>query len=220
MKFLTVDHETVFTTEEMINWLVRDINSIKEGETLKMMVGEIFCRVYDDSEVTEAFKEAKKREATIQMIAGPVAIIWKRGVRENRVLDLAKQGIIELYYREKRVPLHYRIIGDRDIYIEAPHDPISPAWERKLMKLGSDKEYWISTLKDDFDSLIKTQKVKLSRSPRDDFYLVPIQLFEAFKEDKAIKKEMAEKNIDYNSMSRQDYETYIERIASTQSYSK
>lgn len=132
------------------------------------MAGELNCEVYNHPEVLKAFTEAHERGVKIQIIAGPILSTLED--QETKLIDLVEKGIIELYYRpERHEQPHYRVVDNKNIYTEKSHSPLTSG---EVIKL-EDPKFWAEKLGSDFDVYIEEKMVKLSKTPKEDFLVLP-----------------------------------------------
>ncbi|EKE26872.1 MAG: hypothetical protein ACD_4C00134G0003, partial [uncultured bacterium (gcode 4)] len=112
---------------EFSNDLIRhwksDLLEVIKQEQIYIVSGEsnhcLFVNIKD--ELVEAVKISG---LPILMIAGPVISIEEK-TKSNPVFDLINNGYIELYVSPFRQLSHYRIIGNRKMYLEEYHEALS-----------------------------------------------------------------------------------------------
>jgi integrase len=153
--------------------------------------------------VLNAFRRAKEeKKVRILMIGGPVISV-EESSRENKLLDLVTEKIIELYIRPRRHTLfHYRIISDEKIYIEEPHEAFASPAERYIITPQNPKG-WIKYLEADFDRLISERKVELSQNPKKDFLLLTPS------EIKLVRDKGSKLDKDYDLLTRDEIEELL-----------
>lgn len=138
------------------------------------MSGEATIALYSGPVLQDTFLNAWKRGVQIDFIVGPVLSVGER--RSSLVLRLAEEKKINLYYRSKRTKEHhYRIIDDRFMRLELPHDPVENLdnrFEERVDDRSTIDEY-IQRFKD----LIQTGRgdrftVKRTDNPRNNLLLL------------------------------------------------
>lgn len=179
--------DEVSQTLEQIALLVKHINMAERGDRVRIVGGELCCIVYDHPEVIDAFVMTHKKGAKIQIIAGPILSVWMKKIPpkskmksapKNRIIELVKDGIVELYYRENRAEIHYRVVGNgtaKVVHIESPHVPLAPTGARQRLEIPAQKrEELYNVAKEEFDALISDKKVILSSDPEKDFLVFSV----------------------------------------------
>jgi len=118
----------VFISEFIAN-LARTVKGVKHD--LKMYSGEAHDAVFDNSEFIEAIRYCHKKKISIQVVVGPV-VMKGDNLNSPQILDLAKNGIIKLYFRPTRgTHSHFRIIDDKLLEIQPSHAPLLPLHHRE-----------------------------------------------------------------------------------------
>jgi hypothetical protein len=142
------------------------IKLVKNGGKVKILCGEGNYRVYNQQELIAAFKYAKDvKQATIQVVIGPVVSTDNTGW--NGLLELEKEGKIEIYYRPQRGALfHFGVFEEEGteegaysfLDIEMPHRCLASGEERRRPDLLMDREegrFWADKFSIDFDYWIE-----------------------------------------------------------------
>ncbi len=208
--------DETFTTMGWINLLVKHINMAEKNDVIRIVGGELCCRIYDDSDVLDAFVDAHKKGIKTQIIAGPILSVWMKEessrskakvVHENRMIELVKKRIVELYYRERRAEIHYRIVGNEKskvVHIEAFHNPLAPAPNRQKLQIPDQREEEIyNSAKTDFDSFITSKEVIFSSDPKKEFLILSIDQIEQLNE------KTQKSRININSLTRSQIEKIL-----------
>ncbi|MDI6736589.1 MAG: hypothetical protein QME42_10455 [bacterium] len=176
--------------------IIEGIMSVKRKGNIKILCGEGNHRVYNESQMIDAFRYAKnEKEAVIHVIIGPIVSTDDKG--ENWLLKLEEEKMIDkIYYRPQRgVLFHFGVFekeGTRkDSYsfldIELPHRCIASAKERRTPDLNGEEEnrFWADKFSVDFDYWVE----ELSQKPLKEG--IPIKLT-----DKQFKKFLADVEAD------------------------
>lgn len=204
---MNLENIVSISPEERVASLVHDINSAGKGTTMRIVGGEADCAVYGKPAVVEALKDAKKRNINIQMIVGPVVFVDEEK-RKNIILELYQEGVLQLFYRSYRHEiLHYRIVetkSSKNVYVEAPHAAGGENIDHKFIKLDN-HVFWADKLSEDFDRLIKSNRVKKVTNPEKDLLLLsPSQVARLFMAlNKAGK--------DYDFLSKDEISDYLKK---------
>jgi phosphatidylserine/phosphatidylglycerophosphate/cardiolipin synthase-like enzyme len=96
--------------------VIRVINSARTHIT--MARGEIPPDVYNE-EVAAALRAAHRRGVKITLVCGPEVRMPDEG--PHPVLQLADEGVLDLYYPHQTRPVHFIEADSRTLYLEAPH---------------------------------------------------------------------------------------------------
>lgn len=112
---------------EVINLWKKDLASVAEPETVKIVSGELNCDLYRGikDDILRCMVDFK---AKFEFIAGPI-ISLEDNTGSNAVLELTDNPLLELWISPNRLLSHYRIFGPRFLYIEDYHEALNP--ERK-----------------------------------------------------------------------------------------
>ncbi|MDD3487010.1 MAG: hypothetical protein PHF35_01365 [Candidatus Moranbacteria bacterium] len=143
---------------------------------IRFFSGVAHWMLYSHPFIVDTLRQKKAAGIKIDFIAGPALSIWPAGEdleeRSSGVLDLAEDGIINLFYRYRLedASQHFVIIDDRLVLAEEPHAPLSRLLTRKVHILkGKDICRAFQILFDDF---LDSDKARLSQKPREDFTLM------------------------------------------------
>ncbi|MFH0774427.1 MAG: hypothetical protein V2A53_02880 [bacterium] len=206
----------VTTTLEWIQLLANHIGMAEKNDRIRITGGELCCKIYDSPEVINAFVVANRKGAKIQIISGPILSVWMKkippkskmeSVPKNRIIELVKDGIVELYYRESRAEIHYRVVGNgtaKIVHVESPHSPLAPAINRQKLDISAQKQKELyKVAKEEFDALIADGKVMLSSNPEKDFLVLSVDQI------KELNKKAQEREIDLNSLSHSEIKCFL-----------
>lgn len=151
--------------------LVEYINAVKGPGQIKIFAGEGNCHIYNDPEVSEAFKKARKNGIEIKMIIGPILSVSEE-TGHSLLIDLAKDTI-EMYCRPYRHTLpHYTVTKDLSgilCYVESPHSCLEEVAEIFTEKDG----IWAQKFDRDFDEFIKAYNLQSCRNLEE--VLIPLK---------------------------------------------
>lgn len=135
----------------------KDLSTIQEegneNEEVRIVSGEAFCDLY--YELKKDFLSAVENYGTkFKMIAGPIISVDEK-TYSNAVLDLADDGLIDLWISPYRRLKHYRVFDYRFMYCEEYHETLSS--ERKGSRIRD--LISISKYSSDFDNIISALKL-------------------------------------------------------------
>lgn len=191
------------TDEEKTARLVQQVG--KAHSFIKIVAGEACYKIYDRQEVREAFQNAKEKGVYTTMVSGPIFSTRSKD-KLPVMLMLAKEEVIELYFSAYRWPIHYRIWDENsheDIYVEAPHEAL--AEQREIIEFDN-KKFWIASLENDFEKLIKDEEeVKLTIDPQKDFLIL------TQKEIDYLKQSAADSDREFDLMSKEDLRALLDQ---------
>lgn len=102
--------------EKAAGSLAKDIN--KAHKTIRIVGGTANPEVYNDEKVKNAFNRAIQRSVKIQVVFSEI-----ESDKENIIIELAKEGMIELYKpnRDKVPRNHFRVMDTISVYSEKEH---------------------------------------------------------------------------------------------------
>lgn len=145
------------TKKAVLERLVGLIGKVKAS--LKIETGELNCAVYNDPAIVKGFAQIKNKVQITVQCSG-VICVDKEG--HNNIIDLWKQGALELYTRKVRGNKIHRWIADEThIYSEDFHNPCVDVKERNVMVLGSEQEEnWAKKGSEIFMSKISDNELK------------------------------------------------------------
>lgn len=92
------------------------------AQTTKILcgVGGESCLEIFSPETVKALREAHERGVVISFITGPVQICGTDG--KAPLIELSREGVIDLFYSNKRQQEHYWV-SERQVFYEEPHEP-------------------------------------------------------------------------------------------------
>lgn len=140
---------------------------------------EASIRQYDDHIYRYIHLLAKHLKITLNefprlhFIVGPVINVSTL-TGKSVIIELFKEGLLNLYYSEYRQPVHFRIGGwDREkrtgkptninVCIEKPHSPLAPIYTRKAILLNQkikSHQAKIKKMEGQFQSLIESKAIQ------------------------------------------------------------
>lgn len=153
---------TKLTKQEAIKRLSLDFKSCESQEVVRIVSGELNCEIWNHASVENSVQNAiHKRRINLKCIAGPLISVDDNG--DNTILNLALDKKIELYLAPHRMLIHYRVFGDRFVYIENYHQAIEKADNREGYYAMNEDGFGKSEIRrytDDFDSRVELLHLK------------------------------------------------------------
>jgi hypothetical protein len=107
---------------KIIQSWIDDLNTVQPRDVIRIVSGEAFYKLVSDLE--KPLLDAKRKGATIKIIAGPIISVDEKN-KSNIILELAEKKALELWISPFRQLSHYRIIGQRLVFKENYHYPLS-----------------------------------------------------------------------------------------------
>jgi len=146
----------------VIRMIVRDFYESRSGEEVKFITGEGNTVIWNHGLVKKATLEAMDRGVKIRCIVGPV---MKAENGYNFLLEQALQPNprITMYVAPRREPTHYRIYGERKLWIEKYHEPLAKQENRRGRYVLADNPFGVFTIQKylrDFEVLIRVYKLE------------------------------------------------------------
>ena len=116
--------------------LARDFYECKPGESVRLITGE--GTIWNDDRVRRALQHALDIGVKVKCIVGPVIKVVNDS---NFLLELALQKKITMYVTSRREWTHYRVFGERCVWVEKYHEPLAPSKERKGKYIENNNNY-------------------------------------------------------------------------------
>lgn len=159
--------ENTITLEQKAEKIAEKVKLVAEGGKIKILCGEGTHKVYNQPKLIDAFRYARDvKQSIIQVVIGPVVSIDDKGI--NGLLDLKKEGKIEMYYRLQRGALFHFGVFEKGIEkgsysfldIEMPHKCLCGDNERRtpefiLKNREAEAQFWADKFSIDFDYWIE-----------------------------------------------------------------
>ena len=106
---------------EVIERWRQELTEIPGPETVKIVSGELNCDLHSGIKDTILWA-IENRGASFKFIGGPVFSVDENG--ENATLELARNGIVDLWVSPARQLSHFRVYGRRFAFEEDYHEAL------------------------------------------------------------------------------------------------
>lgn len=137
--------------------------------SIKAVAGECTTKAYTRPVGNALRRAIEERDITVKIICGPIITVRDED-ESSPILELAIEGKLQLYFSNKRLPLHFRI-GDNGKHLYWEEEHTLNADRREYYEfIGNDFE--AKPFLDDFEKLLSSGKYIRSNNPKDDFVLV------------------------------------------------
>lgn len=105
-------------------------------KNVKIFAGEAHWAIFDHPDIIDTLTDLRKQGVNIKVVVGPV-ISTGGAPNSPELVDIAKKGILELYYRSKRgSDPHFMIIDDSVAFVEEKgHPPLLLLRDRTSRKV-------------------------------------------------------------------------------------
>lgn len=191
-------------TKEREDYFLRSFLTFPKGSSALIVAGEANPEFHTEAVVNAMRKAARVNGVVIKMICGPTILVKNEKERKSDILDIAKEGLIELFLSRKRQRRHFRVSTTGRLYWERPHIP-----GERGCRIGFNipKNYFEAKpyLKK-FEQLLSEDYVVESHDPYRDFILVTRE------EQDALYNEVLRRGKDYNECDIEYLRQVIEEI--------
>lgn len=139
------------------------------NRSIKAVAGECTTKAYTRPVGNALRRAIEERRVVAQIACGPIITI-RDDDESSPILELAIEKKLQLYFSKKRLPLHFRIGDDgKHLYWEKHH---SLDAERREYYEFIDNNFEVKPFLDDFEKLLRSDRIKRSDDPINDFALV------------------------------------------------
>lgn len=177
-------------TKEREDYFLISFLTFPKGATALITAGEANPEFYTEAVINAMRRANRENGVVIKMICGPTILVKNEKEKKSDILDLAKDGTIELFLSQKRQRVHFRVSTTGRLYWERPHIP-----GEKECRVGFNipQNYFEAKpyLKK-FNQLLSEDYVVKSTDPYRDFILVTRD------EQEALCDEVRRRGEDYN----------------------
>jgi hypothetical protein len=121
------------SVEDVVSVIVSGLRGVKKS--LKIYAGEAYWVIFDHPRFLATVRRLANSGVKIQIVLGP-AISAGGSKGSPQILELAREGLVDLYYRPTRGEHpHFRILDDQLAIVQRSHPPIQPLHLREIPRM-------------------------------------------------------------------------------------